>query len=174
MTLTVFHGGTVVLCEKPVPFAGFTPPPGARGTEFRLPVHRLRNGPAQGRAILLAAETWLQEFSARSPEKESGARSALAVLSEAGYPLPGRDDSDANVVALWRQTPEIKEGATSWLALVQCRCHRVAEHVASRMGVLVEFQSKPTFEQLRELADSGREQFRLEFFGPRVTTVYAL
>lgn len=163
------HGTAILVPHKPTgpKFGGFAPAKARVGSVLhRLPPHRFTDGKVGAAAQLVRAERSYDLYRTEHPEEMKYVNTALVWLNNIGYPNAGMQDSDANVVALWRR--DGKPGFFEWAALVECACF-----AGTAVGVVVTAPlpvDKPPVHQgyMKEFADAGRNAFRNEFLGPQV------
>jgi hypothetical protein len=182
--ITVLSCGTVIVTSsgdtRTPHFEGFaadrrTPD----GIQHRIPIHRFVNSENDGKSRLFYAQQHYDAFvAAHDGPTNAHANRALAAVALIGYPNPGTDAADANVIALWRrkdppQGVEPSKRGNDWLGFVRCAGF---DATASFVGVLVSFKLKdmkraPDLALTKAVADAGRDSFRYDIFDPRIVGV---
>lgn len=163
--LVLLAYGTVLFPAGDLPFAGFA----ESTSNFVFPQHRVGNIRRRTRGLLSAAQRrWHNFQNNESSETVVQAARALALLNLAGYPQPGTDRGDANVVGLWRHKVTHKI-----LALVGCDC-ALDLPGAMLTFVLNEPVDRIDAKQMGALASTGRAHLRLEFLFPSVVKVLSV
>jgi hypothetical protein len=170
--ITVLSCGTVIVTcggdTRTPHFEGFaadrcTPD----GIQHRIPIHRFVNSENDGKSRLFYAQQHYDAFvAAHNGPTNAHANRALAAVALIGYPNPGTDAADANVIALWYR-------GNDWLGFVRCAGF---DATASFVGVLVSFKLKdmkraPDLALTKAIADAGRDSFRYDIFDPRIVGV---
>lgn len=144
-------------------FAGFA----KDESRFYIPSHRFLNSHEGVKHALYTAqkdwETWSQDA---SKEDVNASKKALGQLASMGYPQPGMDESDGNVVKMWAHTTENK-GA----ALVKLR--KFPENI----GVLIVVEKKYVMITeyggiLNRLVDTARDAHRNDFLCTAIDGVF--
>ena len=173
--LVVLSHGTLIGTGLPAgeTFRGFARP----GSEYVMPCHRFGHSTdeekrAHGGRMLKSAElTWERDSPQLSEKEREAALRGLFTLQQTGYPRPGWDDADANVVAAWKHA-----GAGEMVqlaALVRLRCF------GPNVAVFVEASCRATglaggeilADLLLPLANAGRVVFREDYLLPAVAAV---
>jgi len=149
-------------------FAGFAPKEPKRGPLHRMPVYRFAEKEVDAANSLVQSQRRYESFLREHPECEREVDFAFSMLNGVGYPLPGQETSDANVVALWNR-PSRAVGQVQhrdWAAFVECSARSAPE-----LGTIV-ITSMPASiypdapNHMEWFASKGRDQLRLEFLEP--------
>jgi hypothetical protein len=168
-TLVMLGCGTVVAWapdEAPAMFAGFAGDRGtqAAGARYGIPLHVVGSKKDVRQSLAEAQKRLEALVEGGRPGEAVWMSTAAAVLAAAGYPNPGNEASDANVLAAWRVSDE-------WVSLVGLRLFERAP-AGYRVGVLVRTSRLGDPGDWAGAAAIGRNHYRFDYVGPQVFAVH--
>lgn len=149
-------------------FKGFARP----DSTFKLPLHRLPSSKLAAGILLAAERAWGRDSARLEPEDRELFERAFALVEDVGYPAPGWNEADANVLAFWAK--KSSGGKTEFIAIVRVELFPMSVAVVVPATTRASVYSGGTVPGplLCSVADAGRNGYRSDILQPLARRVY--